>query len=189
MQEIYVKKYNQVYCKTHKESQTALIADSSIDCIYNPLSNNLHYGPTLAALKAGKYVLLGKPSVSNAQEARSLFHHAVLQSPHAPVLLEASHYHFHPAWHLFLSQFDATHIEHADIRAAVPAGFFPGHDIRFSFELEGGLRRGSRPIHFVSRPQHLWQQARGCSSCDYSAYHPAIRSALRSGCAGYVCIC
>jgi len=122
---------------THIPS-TALIADPSIDCIYNALPNGLHYIHTLAALKAGKHVLLEKPCVSNAEEARSLFRHPVLSAPNAPVLVEASHYRFHPAWHLFLSQFNKEDVEHAETRAAIPGGLFPGEDIRFDFNLAGG---------------------------------------------------
>lgn len=148
---------------------TALIADPSIDCIYNPLPNGLHYGPTLAALKAGKHVLLEKPSVSNAQEARSLFQHPILQGPKAPILLEASHYRFHPAWHLFLSQFDKQQVEYAEARAAIPCGLFPGSDIRFDFTIAGGcamdlghyslsaLRTvfGTEPVEVVSATPRL----------------------------------
>jgi predicted dehydrogenase len=116
----------------------ALINDPSIDCIYNPLPNGLHYKWTLAALKAGKHVLLEKPSLSNAEEARSLFNHPQLQAPNAPVLVEASHYRFHPAWALFNSQFNKDDIEHVDVRAAVPGGTFSGPDIRFDYDLAGG---------------------------------------------------
>ncbi|RMZ72144.1 Oxidoreductase [Pyrenophora seminiperda CCB06] len=120
------------------DSYEALINDPSIDCIYNPLPNGLHYKWTLAALKSGKHVLLEKPSVSNAQEAHSLFRHPLLSAPNAPVLVEASHYRFHPAWHLFLAQFDKNLVERVDARAGVPAGLFPGTDIRFDYNLAGG---------------------------------------------------
>jgi len=120
------------------DSYEALINDSSINCIYNPLPNGLHYRWTLAALKAGKHVLLEKPSVSNAQEARSLFHHQILHAPNAPVLVEASHYRFHPAWHFFLAQFEKQEIEKASARAGVPKGGIPTTDIRFEYDLAGG---------------------------------------------------
>lgn len=115
-----------------------LINDPSIDCIYNPLPNGLHFEWTLKALKAGKHVLLEKPSVSNAEEAYALFKHPVLQSPNAPVLLEATHYRFHPAWSTFLSLFDKENVEEVDARVALPGGFFPGDDIRFKYDLAGG---------------------------------------------------
>jgi len=83
-------------------------------------------------------VLLEKPSVSNAQEAHSLFHHQLLSAPNAPVLVEASHYRFHPAWHRFLAQFDKSLVERVDARAGVPGGTFSGTDIRFDYKLAGG---------------------------------------------------
>lgn len=79
-----------------------------------------------------------KPSVSNAEEARSLFRHPLLKAPNAPVLVEASHYRFHPAWRLFLSQFDSSAIEHAEVRAAIFAGAVPATDMRYTYELAGG---------------------------------------------------
>lgn len=115
-----------------------LIADPSIDVIYNPLPNGLHYEWTLKALKAGKHVLLEKPSVSNAEEAKSLFRHPLLSKPDAPVLLEAFHYRFHPAWQTFLTLFDPKDVEEAEARNAVLAGLMPRNDIRFIYSLSGG---------------------------------------------------
>ncbi|KAH7402606.1 hypothetical protein BKA66DRAFT_544734 [Pyrenochaeta sp. MPI-SDFR-AT-0127] len=120
------------------ENYDDLINDPSIDCIYNPLPNGLHYEWTLKALKAGKHVLLEKPSVSNAEEAKALFGHPILQSPNAPVLLEATHYRFHPAWSTLLSLFDKENVEEVDARVALPGGFFSGDDIRFKYDLAGG---------------------------------------------------
>ncbi|KAF1834472.1 oxidoreductase domain-containing protein [Decorospora gaudefroyi] len=120
------------------DSYDALINDPSIDCIYNPLPNGLHYRYTLAALKAGKHVLLEKPSLSNAEEARSLFHHSVLSAPKAPVLLEASHYRFHPAWRLFRAQFNKEDAEDVESRAGLFAGAFDSSDIRWNYDLAGG---------------------------------------------------
>ena len=76
--------------------------------------------------------------MSNAQEARSLFHHQILHAPNAPVLVEASHYRFHPAWHFFLAQFEKQEIEKASARAGVPKGGIPTTDIRFEYDLAGG---------------------------------------------------
>jgi predicted dehydrogenase len=117
---------------------TDLIADPSLDCIYNPLPNGLHYEWTIKCLKAGKHVLLEKPSVSNATEARSLFRRATLNKPDSLVLLEAFHYRFHPAWQHFLTLFDSQDVEHVEILNTLPAGVFPGDDIRFIYSLSGG---------------------------------------------------
>lgn len=118
--------------------ETDLIADPSLDCIYIPLPNGLHYSWTIKALKAGKHVLLEKPSVSNATEAKSLFRHPLLSQSNAPVLLEAFHYRFYPAWQLFMTLFDEQDVEHVEIRNFLLAGVFPHDDIRFRYEVSGG---------------------------------------------------
>lgn len=118
--------------------ETDLLADPSIDCIYNPLPNGLHYEWTIKALKAGKHVLLEKPSVSNAEEARSLFRHPLLQKPDAPVLLEAFHYRFHPVWQTVLSLFNPADVEFVEVENVLPVGIFPKDDIRYIYSLAGG---------------------------------------------------
>jgi predicted dehydrogenase len=76
--------------------------------------------------------------VSNAEEAQSLFRHPSFTGPNAPVLVEASHYRFHPAWHKFLALFDAKDIEEVNVGAALPGGLFALDDIRFLYPLAGG---------------------------------------------------
>jgi predicted dehydrogenase len=83
-------------------------------------------------------VLLEKPATANGEEARHLFRNPILSSPNAPILLEARHYQFHPAWHSFLSLFDPKDIEHAYADTAMPSGFLPFDDIRFHYHLAGG---------------------------------------------------
>jgi predicted dehydrogenase len=89
-------------------------------------------------LKAGKNVLLEKPSVSNAEEARSLFRHPILGEANAPVLLEAFHYRFHPLWQTFLTLFDANDVEQVGVLNSLFSGMFPRDDIRFVYSLSGG---------------------------------------------------
>src|SRR5215831_14043909 len=57
---------------TVHDSYEALLADSSIDAIYNPLPNGLHGKWTIAALEAGKHVLCEKPFTANASEAEAV---------------------------------------------------------------------------------------------------------------------
>ncbi len=117
---------------------SALLDDPTIDAVYIPLPNALHYEWTLRALRAGKHVLLEKPLVSNATEATSLVEaHRALPSPQ-PVLLEAVHYVFHPAWQTFLSQLSPRDIESARCALSAPAYFFAADDIRFAYALGGG---------------------------------------------------
>jgi len=53
-------------------SYDELIADTSIEAIYNPLPNHLHVSWTEKAAEAGKHVLCEKPIALNASEARTL---------------------------------------------------------------------------------------------------------------------
>lgn len=115
-----------------------LIDDPAIDAIYIPLPNGLHYEWAVKSLKAGKHVLLEKPSTSNAAEATSLFRHELLKQPNAPVLLEAVHVLFHPAWQTFLTLLDPPNIATAHAVCQASSMQFSSDDIRFVYDLAGG---------------------------------------------------
>jgi predicted dehydrogenase len=53
-------------------SYEEMLADSSIDAVYNPLPNNLHVPFTIKAAESGKHVLCEKPIAMNAAEAKTL---------------------------------------------------------------------------------------------------------------------
>ena len=53
-------------------SYDEMLKDGEIDAVYVPLVNSLHYEYALKALEAGKHVLVEKPMVLHADEARKL---------------------------------------------------------------------------------------------------------------------
>ncbi|CAE7243221.1 unnamed protein product [Symbiodinium sp. CCMP2456] len=71
-----------------------LLAREDVDAVYIGLPTGLHLEWSLAALRAGKDVLLEKPAVLNAQEASELVQEAERTRRK---VIEAAHYRYHPA--------------------------------------------------------------------------------------------
>lgn len=67
--------------------------DGTIDAVYIALPNHLHAPIALAAIAAGKHVLIEKPMACTAQEVATL-HHAAIDA--GVVVMEAMMYRFHP---------------------------------------------------------------------------------------------
>lgn len=70
-----------------------LLRDPAVDTIYLALSNHVHYEYAMHALAAGKHVLIEKPVVLRADEARTLFHEAARRGL---VLFEMITNQYHP---------------------------------------------------------------------------------------------
>lgn len=77
-------------------SYEELLADESIDAIYNPLPNHLHVPWTIKAMEAGKHVLCEKPIAMDSSEADSLLQ-KTRDYPDLKIM-EAFMYRFHPQW-------------------------------------------------------------------------------------------
>lgn len=115
-----------------------ILDDQNIDCVFIPLPNTLHYEWAVKAIRAGKHVLLEKPSVANSFEAESLFNLPELSQPNAPVLLEAMHNRFYPAYALFLSLINPADVVHVNAFSMIPKWFTKPGDIYFNYSLAGG---------------------------------------------------
>jgi predicted dehydrogenase len=74
-------------------SYEELLADPSIEAIYNPLPNHLHVPLTLQAAKAGKHVLCEKPIAITAKEAALL-----KKAPKNVIIQEAFMVRHNPQW-------------------------------------------------------------------------------------------
>ncbi|KAI1197085.1 hypothetical protein F5X97DRAFT_194717 [Nemania serpens] len=167
------------YAKKHGIPQTAqsyedILSDPTIDCVYIPLPNGLHYLWAQRALKAGKHVLLEKPSVNNTAEAERLFLSPTPPLPSSPSpspptppgVLEAAHYLFHPAWALFMSHVAPGDVASAKTTIWVPRWVFGSDDIRFNFELGGGALM-DLGAYTASALTHIFGSvAEECESCE-----------------------
>lgn len=86
----------QLHIPTAYGSYEELLADESIDAIYNPLPNHLHAPWTVKAMEAGKHVLCEKPIALDEEEAKALLE-KTREFPKLKVM-EAFMYRFHPQW-------------------------------------------------------------------------------------------
>jgi predicted dehydrogenase len=76
-------------------SYEELLADPSIDAVYNPLPNHLHVPWSIRAAEAGKHVLCEKPIALSVEETRQLI--AARDSAHVKIG-EAFMARTHPQW-------------------------------------------------------------------------------------------
>jgi len=147
------------------DSYAALIADTELDAVYNPLPNGLHGKWTRAALAAGKHVLCEKPFTANAAEAREL---AELTAASDRVVMEAFHYRYHPLA-LRVEEIIASG-ELGKLRRVEAALCFPlprFSDIRYNYSLAGGatMDAGCYAVHMArtfggSTPEVVSAQAK-----------------------------
>ncbi|KAJ6009566.1 hypothetical protein N7499_005036 [Penicillium canescens] len=131
----FAKKHNIPDVRT---SYDEILEDPKIDAVLIPLPNSLHFEWAVRAIRAGKHVLLEKPSTSNATEAEILFNLPELSLPNAPVLLEAFHNRFHPAVHKFRSFITPADVVHVHTDSMIPWMLLDKDNIGFNYKLAGG---------------------------------------------------
>ncbi|MFC4590876.1 Gfo/Idh/MocA family oxidoreductase [Sphaerisporangium corydalis] len=123
-----------------------LLADPTLDAVYNPLPNALHAEWTLRALEAGKHVLCEKPFTSNAAEARTV---ADAAATSGLVVMEAFHYRYHPLMEraLEIVRTELGEVRHVETWMCFPLPRFS--DIRYSLKLGGGslMDAGCYAVH------------------------------------------
>lgn len=119
------------------DSYDALLASDEVDAVYNPLPNSHHARWTIAALEAGKPVLLEKPFTANAAEARLV---AGAAERTGLVVMEAYHWRFHPQADRaieLVANGTVGEISHVEAAMVFPSMHGPD-DIRYRYDLAGG---------------------------------------------------
>lgn len=133
---------------TVHETYADVIADDSIEAIYLPLPISHHAEWAIAALEAGKHLLVEKAFTNNTTEARAV---AEVAAASGKVCMEAFHNRYH-ALHAtvkeLLPQIGRLTRADAVFNIDLQAG---AEDIRFRYETGGGatMDLGCYPVHFL----------------------------------------
>jgi predicted dehydrogenase len=120
----------------HLAGYEGLYEDPDVDAIYIGSPAAFHPEQAIAAVAAGKHVLVEKPIAANAADARHL---AEAVGAGDRVVMEAAHWRYHPLVGLMAEALDRIGpIEHAVGRFEVGARHIPTTDIRYDLALGGG---------------------------------------------------
>jgi predicted dehydrogenase len=126
----------------------ALLADPTIDIVYNALPPAGHAEWTVKALEAGKHVLCEKPFAMNAGEARIM---VAAAEASGRVLAEAFHDRYHPLFLYLLAikpRLGAVRTLRAEFFVDIP---YDPHNIRYDPAQGGGamMDLGCYPLHWL----------------------------------------
>ena len=130
-------------------SYDALLADATIDAIYNPLPNNLHAEWSIRAAEAGKHVLCEKPLCLTSREAIAMFEAA---RRHGVYMVEGYPYRCQPqtiALRKLLADRAIGKLQ--TLHASFGFKLLDKSNIRFDPALGGGalMDAGSYPVSFI----------------------------------------
>ncbi|MFB9902612.1 Gfo/Idh/MocA family protein [Allokutzneria oryzae] len=132
--------------KAHKDYM-ALVEDGSLDAVYVALPPSAHAEWSIAALRAGRNVLVEKPFAANADQAEAMVNEAEAAGR---VLMEAFHYRYHPLTSrltTLVAGLGRLHTIEAVSNVPIP----DRSDIRHNPELAGGalMDLGCYPVHLI----------------------------------------
>ncbi|MBB1510125.1 Gfo/Idh/MocA family protein [Tessaracoccus sp. MC1756] len=131
------------------DSYEALLADPNVDAVYIPLPNSEHGKWTVAALDAGKHVLVEKPFASNADEAEEVARRAAGSDR---VVMEGFHYRYHRLMAETLKLIaDGAIGDLVEVEAHFDINLPDRSNIRYNQALAGGatMDLGCYSLHFV----------------------------------------
>ena len=106
----------EIYQNVIETDYEGLLAEPSIDAIYNPLPNHLHVPYSIAALQSGKHVLCEKPVALNIEELTQLETVATKSNCYFQEAFMIPH---HPQWH-WLQELDIGKIQSAHFIFSYP---------------------------------------------------------------------
>ena len=144
--EAFAKRHN---IETVHDTYDEVIADDSLDVIYNPLPISHHHEFSIRALRAGKHVLCEKSFALNAAETKEM---ATVAKEENRVLIEAFHYRYHPLFERALSIVDSGQLGRLKhIQARFIVGTPNAENIRMHYETGGGatMDMGCYPISWL----------------------------------------
>ena len=99
----------EIYQDVIETDYESLLAEPSIEAIYNPLPNHLHVPYSIAALQSGKHVLCEKPVALNIEELSQL---ETVATKSKLYFQEAFMVRYHPQWK-WLQELDIGNIQTA----------------------------------------------------------------------------
>ena len=143
----------EIYQDVIETDYESLLAEPSIDAIYNPLPNHLHVPYSIAALRSGKHVLCEKPVALNIKELKQLEKVATKSSSYFREAFMIQH---HPQWkwlqELNIGQIQSAHFifsypqqPSGNYRNRAEDGGGPLYDIGCYAILSGCLLFGGMP--------------------------------------------